>query len=245
MKTLRTLLVALAPVFTASTLAATDPLEAGFRNPPDSAKPHTWWHWMNGNITREGITADLEAMKRVGVGGAQIFNVDSGIPHGPVQFMSPEWRALFKHAVVGSGPPRDRTLRSQLRRLVEQRRTLEHSRARDAESRRRRSARPRAVFLRRRIASAGNEPGVLSRHRRAGVSVARRKPSPAGRPAGAHQQRRRRRWLNAGRWRRGNVRHAAGADAREAAVRSARIQRTVRRAGRDSGSGHQHFGCER
>jgi hypothetical protein len=99
MKTLRTLLLALAPVFTASTLAATDPLEAGFSDPPDSAKPHTWWHWMNGNITREGITADLEAMKRVGVGGAQIFNVDSGIPHGPVQFMSPEWRALFKHAV--------------------------------------------------------------------------------------------------------------------------------------------------
>ena len=39
---------------------------------------------MNGNITREGITADLEAMARVGVGGAQIFNVYCGIPAGPV-----------------------------------------------------------------------------------------------------------------------------------------------------------------
>ena len=43
---------------------AADPLEKGFLNPPDSAKPQTWWHWMNGNITKEGITADLEAMIR-------------------------------------------------------------------------------------------------------------------------------------------------------------------------------------
>jgi hypothetical protein len=53
---------------------------------------------MNGNVTREGITADLEAMKRVGIGGAQIFNVDCGIPAGPVKFMSPEWLELVKHA---------------------------------------------------------------------------------------------------------------------------------------------------
>jgi len=54
---------------------------------------------MNGNISREGITADLEAMARVGVGGAQIFNVDCGIPAGPVRFMSPEWLRLFRHAL--------------------------------------------------------------------------------------------------------------------------------------------------
>ena len=75
-----------------------DPLETGFKTPPDTARPQTWWHWMNGNISREGITADLEAMKRVGVGGAQIFNADCGIPDGPVPFMSPEWRELVKHA---------------------------------------------------------------------------------------------------------------------------------------------------
>ncbi len=76
-----------------------DALEAGFRRPPDSARPHTWWHWMNGNITKEGITADLEAMKRVGVGGAQIFNVDCGIPAGPVRFLSPEWKEMTAHAI--------------------------------------------------------------------------------------------------------------------------------------------------
>jgi len=80
-------------------MAAPDSLEKGFLNPPNSAKPHTWWHWMNGNISREGITADLEAMKQIGLGGAQIFNVDCGIPAGPVRFNSPEWVQVMKHAV--------------------------------------------------------------------------------------------------------------------------------------------------
>lgn len=75
-------------------------LEKGFGSPPHSARVHTWWHWMNGNVTREGITADLEAMKQIGLGGAQIFNVSEGIPDGPVKFMSPEWRALVKHAAT-------------------------------------------------------------------------------------------------------------------------------------------------
>ena len=78
---------------------APDPLEQGFLHPPDSAKPQTWWHWMNGNITKAGITADLEAMKQIGLGGATIVNADCGIPHGPVNFMSPEWRDDFKFAV--------------------------------------------------------------------------------------------------------------------------------------------------
>jgi hypothetical protein len=81
------------------TVSAGDLLEAGFLSPPDSAKPQTWWHWMNGNITKEGITADLEAMKRIGLGGATIVNVDCSIPRGNVPFMSPEWREDFKFAV--------------------------------------------------------------------------------------------------------------------------------------------------
>jgi hypothetical protein len=85
-------------ILTASA-ASTDSLETGFLNPPDSARPQTWWHWMNGNITQEGITADLEAMKQIGLGGATIVNVDCGIPRGPVTFMSPEWRDDFKFAV--------------------------------------------------------------------------------------------------------------------------------------------------
>ncbi|NLH97882.1 MAG: hypothetical protein GX446_00125 [Chthonomonadales bacterium] len=81
-------------------IAAPDPLADAFRNPPDSAKPHTWWHWLNGNTSKAGITADLEAMKRAGIGGAQIFNVDCGIPDGPVPVMSEEWREHTRHAIA-------------------------------------------------------------------------------------------------------------------------------------------------
>jgi hypothetical protein len=80
------------------TVAAEQSLEEGFRNPPESAKAQTWWHWMNGNITKEGITADLEAMKTVGVGGAHIFSVTTGIVPGPVTMMTPEFFALTTHA---------------------------------------------------------------------------------------------------------------------------------------------------
>ncbi len=90
--------IALGLVLTVSAAAA-DSLESGFQTPPDSAKPQTWWHWMNGNITKEGIHADLEAMKQIGLGGATIVNVDCEIPRGPVPFLSPEWREDFKYAV--------------------------------------------------------------------------------------------------------------------------------------------------
>ncbi len=83
---------------TAHAAPSNDALASGFVAPPGSARPHTWWHWMNGNVTRAGITADLEAMKRVGVGGAQIFNVSEGIPDGPVRFMSPEFKGMIHFA---------------------------------------------------------------------------------------------------------------------------------------------------
>lgn len=81
-------------------LAAPDSLAAAFKNPPDSAKPHTWWHWLNGNSSKAGITADLEAMKRAGIGGVQVFNVDCGIPDGPVPVMSQTWREHTRHAIA-------------------------------------------------------------------------------------------------------------------------------------------------
>ncbi|MDX9754246.1 MAG: glycosyl hydrolase, partial [bacterium] len=53
-------------------------VDAHFVQPPQEAQPWVYWFWLNGNITREGITADLEAMKRVGVGGVLIMEVDQG-----------------------------------------------------------------------------------------------------------------------------------------------------------------------
>lgn len=81
-----------------SVFAQDDTLQEGFINPPASAKARTWWHWLNGNVTRAGITADLEAMKQVGIQEAQIFNADMGYPEGPATFLSSEWLELFKFA---------------------------------------------------------------------------------------------------------------------------------------------------
>lgn len=75
------------------------PLESAFKSPPDSAKPWVYWFWMNGNITKAGITADLEAMARVGIGGALIMGVTTPIREGRVDFMSTEWQEMFVHAV--------------------------------------------------------------------------------------------------------------------------------------------------
>ena len=80
-------------------LRAGDSLESAFRDPSPAARPWVYWFVMDGNLAREGITADLEAMQRAGLGGVILMEVDVGIPRGPVKFMSDEWRALFKHAV--------------------------------------------------------------------------------------------------------------------------------------------------
>ena len=74
-------------------------LAAGFANPPAWARPWAYWFWMNGNITREGITHDLESMQRVGIGGVTIFEVNTTVPPGPVAFGSPAWHGMFQFAV--------------------------------------------------------------------------------------------------------------------------------------------------
>ena len=45
-----------------------------FRNPPADARPLVWWHWMDGNISKEGIKKDLEWMDRVGIAGFHHFD---------------------------------------------------------------------------------------------------------------------------------------------------------------------------
>ncbi len=80
-------------------LAATAQWENEFVKPPMSARPHVYWYWMGGNISREGITADLEAMARVGIGGAAIFNIGGHGAQGNVVPLTPEWRELMGHAL--------------------------------------------------------------------------------------------------------------------------------------------------
>ena len=71
--------------------------ESEFVSPSDIAKPQVWYHWQNGHIDKDAITADLESMKNVGIGGFTLFNVAEGVPEGPVKYMSNGWWQLFNH----------------------------------------------------------------------------------------------------------------------------------------------------
>src|SRR5580692_11390225 len=85
----------------ANAQTTSDALLAAFRNPPDSARPRTWWHWTNGNITESGITKDLEWMKRVGIGGFQLADVSAGggqEVEKKINFGTPEWYHAVHHA---------------------------------------------------------------------------------------------------------------------------------------------------
>ena len=80
--------------------AFADVLSETFFNPPPSAKPHTWYHLMNGNVTKAGITRDFEALAKLGIGGVQMFDAGCAIPPGDLKFNSPEWFDMFRHAAA-------------------------------------------------------------------------------------------------------------------------------------------------
>jgi hypothetical protein len=78
-------------------------LEQGFIAPPASARPRVWWHWMNGNISQEGIKLDLEWMHRVGIAGFQNFDAALDTPQvvdHRLAYMTPEWKEAFKYATT-------------------------------------------------------------------------------------------------------------------------------------------------
>lgn len=77
-------------------------LYENFKNPPQEARPRVWWHWMNGNITKDGIYKDIMWMNRVGIGG--FHNFDAGLETPQVVdhrliYMTPEWKDAFKYAI--------------------------------------------------------------------------------------------------------------------------------------------------
>lgn len=77
-----------------------DSLRESFKNPPTDAFPRTWWHWTRSNISKEGITKDLEWMKRAGIAGFQLADVNAGggqTVNNPVIFGSPEWLDAVRH----------------------------------------------------------------------------------------------------------------------------------------------------
>jgi hypothetical protein len=84
--------------------AAPDALEEGFRNPPQAARPHAYWLWLNGYVNEAAAKADLRALKDAGFGG--VLTVDLGArgpkelqpPAGPA-FLGPEWMTQFRDMV--------------------------------------------------------------------------------------------------------------------------------------------------
>jgi len=93
--------LALVTLLLVAACSIADDLEAGFHNPPAGARPRVWWHWMNGNITQDGITEDLRWMKRVGIAGLQNFDASLGTPQvveKRLAFMTPQWQDAFRHA---------------------------------------------------------------------------------------------------------------------------------------------------
>jgi len=101
----RRMLLLLLLVLLPASVPAAESLESGWASPPREARLRAYWWWLNGCVTKEAITRDLEEMQAKGFGGALICDADGSAqdgneraPHGAT-FFSPEWRELYKHAL--------------------------------------------------------------------------------------------------------------------------------------------------
>lgn len=74
-------------------------LKTHFDNPPDSARPGVYWYFMDGCLSKEQMTKDLESMRRVGIGSVLFLEVNLWLPRGHLDYFSPEWQETFIHAV--------------------------------------------------------------------------------------------------------------------------------------------------
>ena len=76
-------------------------LKEEFQSPPNEARPRVWWHWMNGNVTKEGIQKDLDWMEQTGIGGFQNFDANLFTPvevKKKLVFMESDWKEAFSLA---------------------------------------------------------------------------------------------------------------------------------------------------
>jgi hypothetical protein len=82
-----------------------DELERGFREPPNEARPHVYWLWLNGHVDAATARAELQAMKDAGFGGVLLFDMgargDKRVqpPAGPA-FLSQLWMKQFRESVT-------------------------------------------------------------------------------------------------------------------------------------------------
>ena len=91
-------IVLLAEATFAQTAGSNHSLYKEFQHPGSASRPRVWWHWMNGNVTKDGIRKDLEWMQRSGIGGFQNFDAALMTPNvveKRLVYMTPEWKDAF------------------------------------------------------------------------------------------------------------------------------------------------------
>lgn len=100
MKSLQKIALLISLSLTCCVLNAGDYLYDGFVNPPSSYRPRVWWHWMNGNVTKDGIRKDLEWMHRSGIVGFHNFDAGMETPQlveNRLPYMSAGWKDAFNY----------------------------------------------------------------------------------------------------------------------------------------------------
>ena len=101
---MRYIIFALLVVIAGNIFTQNPDLQNRFQQPPVSTKPWVYWYWISGHITKEGITKDLEAMRKAGIGTAFIANVnDEAIKAGEVKVLSEQWWGYMEHAIREGG----------------------------------------------------------------------------------------------------------------------------------------------
>lgn len=96
--------------FSVIAIAQNQSLEESFKTPPSDCYPTVWWRWMGSQVSREGITADLESLKAVGIGGVHLFQIAPSVNEDNIlgstttklpklQMLSPEWWETIQYAV--------------------------------------------------------------------------------------------------------------------------------------------------
>ena len=100
-RVLATAILMVATTFAAEAAVPGDPLVEGFNQPPHRAKPGVYWRWMAGNVSKEGITADLELLARLGFSYVLKFDItfEGKQARGPVTFNTSEYWDMMRHAL--------------------------------------------------------------------------------------------------------------------------------------------------
>ena len=102
-KMTKLLMIGLFGTLMIGTAKAAGDLAREFANPPDSARMWTWWFWLGDKVDKTSITADLEALKAQGIAGVTVYSLSGpGVPGKGPDYMSAEWRELWKHTLKES-----------------------------------------------------------------------------------------------------------------------------------------------